>query len=225
MSVPAAGTRQTIRIDFHFDLICPWCLIGKRRLESAIDLIALAYPDIDVAVRWKSLPLLPNLPLDGVPYGPFYLHRLGSPAAVAVRRRQIREEGLAAGVGFCLERIERVPNTLAAHQLVTLAGEAGGASLQDSLIERLFDAYFQRGEDIGDVELLAGIGETYGIERMLSLSRMDSSMHEAPLEHWLAEARRLGLSGVPSIVNEGRVLQGALPPGQLAKALLESLPA
>lgn len=217
--------RKRLQVDFYFDLVCPWCLIGKRRLESAIDLVALAYPDLDVALRWKSLPLLPNLPAEGVPYGPFYLHRLGSAAAVAVRRRQIREEGLAAGVSFNFEQIERMPNTLAAHQLVALAGEAGGASLQGSLIERLFDAYFQRGEDIGDVEWLIGIAETYGIERAIALTRMEHSMRQVPLEHWLADAKRLGLSGVPSVVSEGRVLQGALPPGQLAQALLESLAA
>jgi predicted DsbA family dithiol-disulfide isomerase len=225
MSVQAAAARRLIRIDFHFDLICPWCLIGKRRLELAIDLIALGYPDVDVAVRWKSLPLLPQLPPEGVPYGPFYLHRLGSPAAVAVRRRQIREEGLTAGLSFCFERIERMPNTLAAHQLVALAGETGGPGLQDSLIERLFEGYFLLGEDIGDLPLLAGIGETYGIERSLSLPRMAPAVREAPLEHWLDEARRLGLSGVPSIVSEGRVLQGALAPEQLARALLEPMPA
>lgn len=217
--------RKRLQVDFYFDLVCPWCLIGKRRLESAIDLAALAYPDLDVVIRWKSLPLLPNLPVEGVPYGPFYLHRLGSAAAVAVRRRQIREEGFAAGVSFNFEQIERMPNTLAAHQLVALAGEAGGASLQGSLIERLFDAYFQRGEDIGDVEWLIGIAETYGIERAIALTRMELSMRQVPLEHWLADAKRLGLSGVPSVVSEGRVLQGALPPGQLAQALLESLAA
>jgi len=225
MTGRALESRRGIEVDFYFDLICPWCLIGKRRLESAIDLIALAYADVDVVIRWKSLPLLPTLPREGVPYGAFYLHRLGSAAAVAVRRRQIREEGLTAGVTFCFERIERMPNTLAAHQLVALAGETGGPTLQASVIEALFDAYFLRGEDIGDVPLLATIGETYGIEHSLSVARLEHAMREAPLEHWQAEARRLGISGVPSIVNDGRVLQGALPPGQLAKALLDALPA
>ncbi|WP_201313014.1 DsbA family oxidoreductase [Dyella sp. EPa41] len=221
----SSESRRRIEIDFYFDLVCPWCLIGKRRLESAIDLIALAYADVDVAIHWKSLPLLPALPAEGVPYGAFYLHRLGSAAAVAVRRRQIREEGLAAGVAFCFERIERMPNTLAAHQLVALAGETGGPRLQASVIEALFDAYFLRGEDLGDIPLLATIGEAHGIEHAISMARLEHAMREAPLERWQSEARRLGISGVPSIVNEGRVLQGALPPGQLAKALLDALPA
>ena len=225
MTGPAQESRRRIEIDFYFDLICPWCLIGKRRLESAIDLIALAYADVDVAIRWKSLPLLPALPSEGVPYGAFYLHRLGSAVAVAVRRRQIREEGLAAGVTFCFERIERMPSTLAAHQLVALAGETGGPRLQASVIEALFDAYFLRGEDIGDVPLLVTIGERYGIEHSVSMARLEHAMREGPLEYWQAEARRLGISGVPCIVNGGRVLQGAMPPGQLAKALLDALPA
>ncbi|MBV8159003.1 MAG: DsbA family protein [Dyella sp.] len=187
--------------------------------------MALAYPDVGVAVRWKSLPLLPHLPVDGVPYFAFYLNRLGSADAIEARRQQVRDEGLAAGVTFSFELIERMPNTVAAHQLVELAGATGGASLQASLIETLFDAYFLFGQDIGDRRVLADIGETFDIDRTTSLACMSSTSGETRLQHWLDRASRLGLSGVPAIVHEGRVLQGALQPEQIAKALLQSLPA
>ncbi|RDI99693.1 DsbA family oxidoreductase [Dyella solisilvae] len=221
----APDSRRRIQIDFYFDLICPWCLIGKRRLERAIDLIALGYPDVEVVVRWKSLPLLPQLPIEGVPFSAFYLKRLGSPEAVAARRQQIRDEGLAAGVTFCFELIERMPNTVAAHQLVEWAGTTGGSSLQASLIESLFEAYFLYGQDIGDRRELTRIGEMFGIEHTASLALMEPSTSDALLQRWLGEARRLGLSGVPAIVHEGRVLHGALPPEALARALLDFIPA
>lgn len=217
--------RKRIPVDFYFDLICPWCMIGKRQLERAIELVAIGYPDVDVVVRWKSLPLLPDMPFEGKPYLAFYLDRLGSADAVEARRQQVRDAGRANGVAFDFERIERMPNTIAAHRLVEHAGQMGGTMLQSLLIDELFQAYFVRGVNIGDPQVLADIGETYGMPRTVSLERMKSPMQDARLELWQGEARRERISGVPGFVfGRRQALSGALAPETLARAMLASLP-
>jgi predicted DsbA family dithiol-disulfide isomerase len=216
--------RRRIEVDFYFDLICPWCMIGKRQLERAIDLVALGYPDIEVSVRWKSMPLLPDMPSGGVPFQAFYLKRLGSQNAVEARRRQIRDVGHANGIRFDFERIERMPNTITAHRLVEDAGRAGGAMLQSLLIDQLFDAYFLQGLDIGDVQVLGDIRQTCGIAPSASLDPQAAPAGATPPEAWLDESRREGFSGVPGFLFGKRLSRtGAQPPELLARAMLESL--
>jgi predicted DsbA family dithiol-disulfide isomerase len=217
----APQARRHISVEFYFDLICPWCLIGKRQLDLAIDLLTLGYPDVDVVVHWKSLPLLPDIPLGGVPFHAFYLQRLGSAHAVAARRQQIADAGRAVGVAFDVARIEWMPNTIAAHRLIEYAGQFGGTALQAPLIDRLFDAYFCRGENIGELQVLADIGEAFDLERAVTLSRMATPVHESSMPSWRHDAGRRGITGVPGFVLGDRVpLLGAHQPVQLASAML-----
>ncbi len=223
VEVDAQKMRRRIAVEFYFDLVCPWCLIGKRQLEQAIDLLTLGHPDVEVVVQWKSLPLLPDMPREGVPFQAFYLKRLGTASAVEARRRQVRDVGLATGVQFDFERIVLMPNTIAAHRLIEYAGQSGGPALQAQLIDRLFDAFFRRGEDIGDLQVLAGIGEAFGLERASTLALLAEPGHETPLPRWLDDARCQGITGVPGFVLEDRVPRlGAHPPETLAMAMLKS---
>jgi predicted DsbA family dithiol-disulfide isomerase len=224
--VDAQKIRRRIAVEFYFDLVCPWCLIGKRQLEQAIDLLALGHPDVDVVVQWKPLPLLPDMPREGVPYQAFYLKRLGTANAVETRRRQVRDVGLATGVSFDFERIVLMPNTVAAHRLIEHAGQSGGHALQAQLIDRLFDAFFCRREDIGDLQVLAGIGEAFGLERTSTLALLAGPGLATSSPRWLDEARRQGITGVPGFVLDDRVPRlGAHPPETLAMAMLKSLSA
>lgn len=226
MNAAAPLPRRRIPVDFHYDLICPWCMIGKRQLERAIDLVARYHPDVEIDVRWKSFPLLPELPPEGTPFQAFYLARLGSAAAVEARRRQVREAGRACGIRFDFERIAWMPNTIAAHALVERAGQIGGAALQSQLVDQLFQAYFQRGVHIGDRQALAEIGAICGMPRAASRACTEPSRHGHLLDRWLGEARQEGLQGVPGFVFGNRQsLSGALAPDVLAKAMLASLQA
>ncbi len=216
--------QRDLTVDVYFDLVCPWCMIGQRQLERAIDLVALARPEVNVRVTWRSLPLLPDVPPEGWPFQLFYLKRLGSAHAVEARRQQIREAGLSCGIRFNFERIEWMPNTQAAHLLVEHAASLGGATLQARLIEHLFEAYFLRGKHIGDLQVLAEIGEVYGMARATTLALMSSSASDAAFQRWSDDARRLGISGVPGFVFGDRVFRfGAHAPELLAGAMLESL--
>lgn len=164
------------------------------------------------------------MPLQGVPIQAFYVKRLGSAEAVEARRRQVRDAGHANGVRFAFERIERMPNTLAAHALLELAGRTGGSTLQSLLIDQLFDAYFLQGLDIGDVQVLADLGETCGIARTASFELMLAAAGARPVHPWLDESRRAGVSGVPGFVfGNGVTRFGAQPPELLAAIMLASM--
>jgi predicted DsbA family dithiol-disulfide isomerase len=215
-----AGERPFVVIEAVFDFICPWCLIGKRNLDTAVSRFAGLRPDVPVKVLWRSHQLLPYTPLDGMPYQAFYRDRLGSPEAVAARRAQVQRAGLDAGIEFAFDRIEVLPNTAAAHNLVYLAASRGNEVQRAALIERLFTAYFMEGENIGDYQVLERLGLECGLER------------EGLKDH-LTESRRLAdptgrrvlhtdaqVSGVPRFVfNNGYVLSGAYSPDAITRAM------
>lgn len=203
-----------LTIEVYFDLICPWCLIGKRNLDTALQQFRASRPDIRPRIVWRGLPLLPETPLAGEPYQEFYLRRLGSPAAVAARRAQVREAGRLAGVDFAFDAITVLPNTLAAHALVELVAEQGDERQTERLIEALFQAYFMAARDIGDVAVLLDIAGECGL--CVSLQQLVGT-----------SARQSGaaaVSGVPYYVfNDRLALSGAHPPATLREAMQRSV--
>ncbi|CAG4895999.1 DsbA family oxidoreductase [Paraburkholderia saeva] len=212
----------SLTVDVHFDFVCPWCLIGKRNLDAAVNRFATLRPDVTVKVRWHSHQLLPDMPAGGVPYQAFYVNRLGSPGAVAARRAQVQEAAHAAGVQLAFDRIEVMPNTRAAHDLVSWAVATGAGFSPAPLIDRLFTGYFMDGEDIGDPDVLERIGLACGLDA-------------AELAEHLAAARRGdsmarpdspqadSVSGVPHfVINSALSLSGAYSPGAIVDAMLRS---
>ncbi|WP_321800418.1 DsbA family oxidoreductase [Caballeronia sp. J97] len=212
-----AARRPTVTIEVCFDFICPWCLIGKRNLEAALVRFGGLRPDVTVKVQWHSHQLLPDTPLDGMPYEAFYLNRLGSHEAVAARRAQVRRAGSEAGIEFAFERIETMPNTAAAHDLIAYAGRRGGDAQRVRLIERLFSAYFMDGENIGDRRVLERIGVECGLERQGLADRLaDSTRRAASASH--ADHR---IGGVPHYTFNARyTLSGAHSPGAIVEAMM-----
>ncbi|KXB32360.1 hypothetical protein AT959_01305 [Dechloromonas denitrificans] len=207
----------TLTIDVCFDLICPWCLIGKRNLNTALEEFRASRPDIQLRIVWRGLPLLPATPPAGEPYQEFYLRRLGSPAAVAARRAQVREAGQLAGVDFAFDDITVLPNTLAAHALVELVARNGDEAQTEQLIEALFQAYFMDARDIGDLAVLLDIagecGLTISLQQLVSASSTAKSANGA-----------VNVSGVPYYVfNDRFALSGAHPPATLREAIQRSV--
>lgn len=214
------GERSVLTIEVYFDFICPWCLIGKRNLDAAVSRFAGLRPDVSVKVLWRSYQLLPYTPLNGMPYQAFYLDRLGGPDAVSARRAQVQRAGYDAGIKFVFDRIEVLPSTAAAHNLVAFAASHGDEARRASLIDRLFTAYFMESEDIGNWQVLERLGLECGLD------------HEGLTAH-LAESRRLAdptgrqqlhtaphVSGVPHFVfNSGYELSGVFAPDAIIKAM------
>jgi predicted DsbA family dithiol-disulfide isomerase len=206
MSVPSPFS-----IEVSFDLICPWCLIGKRHLDTAIGLLRARHPEVRVEVTWRSHPLMPHIPKQGLPFAEFYLQRLGSAVAVASRQAQVREAARAAGVEIAFDRIKVFPNTLDAHRLVAQVQELGGPARAGAVIDALFDRYFVRGEDIGAASVLAELAAQWGI------SPREVAESPAPM------AAR-GMHGVPYFqFNDTVVVEGAQPPALLIDAMLRAL--
>jgi predicted DsbA family dithiol-disulfide isomerase len=202
------------RIDVISDAICPWCYIGKRQLERALDI--LEQEKLRFSVAWHPFQLNPEMPAEGVDRQQYRLAKFGN----AERSRQIDERvtAAAAGVGleFHLEKLVRTPNTVKAHRLIRFASQHG---VQDDVVETLFDAYFCRGADIGDERVLAEIGQRGGLDQ-------DSVVAMLAGDHGLKEvlagdrmARNAGIQGVPSFALQGHVLfSGAVPGEEMASA-------
>ena len=153
-----------LRIDVFFDFICPWCLIGKRQLERAQDLLRVQQPDVEITTVWHGVQLLPQLPAQGEPFAEFYRKRLGSPEAVAMRQAQVQQAAMAVGVPIDLSRIITMPNTADAHRVLERVSVLGNAAQRDALLERLFAAYFQDGEDLGCRATLIAIARSCGFD-------------------------------------------------------------
>ncbi|MHC8354099.1 DsbA family oxidoreductase [Pseudomonas sp. LB3P81] len=153
-----------LRIDVFFDFICPWCLIGKRQLERAQELLRSHQPGVEFITTWNGVQLLPQLPVQGEPFAEFYRKRLGNADAVQMRLSQVQQAALAVGETIDFGRIATMPNTADAHRLLERVSVLGNSRQRDALLERLFAAYFLYGEDLGNRETLITIAQSCGFD-------------------------------------------------------------
>ena len=200
-----------MRVDVFSDVVCPWCFVGKRRLEQALAQAGLP----DTEIHWHAFQLNPDLPPEGVDRKQYLETKFGPGAAERIHAR-LDEAGKSAGIDFQFDRIQRSPNTRDAHRLLWLAGTQGK---QGALKEALLKAYFMEGRDLGDHKVLAEIA--IGVELagdVLAFLAGDSGRLE--VEQDLATAVRLQISGVPFFILDGRIaLAGAQPPEVFQQAL------
>lgn len=218
---------SVLKIDIVSDVVCPWCFIGKRRLEAALQLLREVRPDITPTIRWLPYFLNPDTPEAGEPYRPFLEKKFGGPEKLAQIWAHIAEAGRTAGIDFAFERIEVRANTLRAHRLIHRAQKAGNA---DALVERLFAAHFLNGENIWDAGVLARLagecGEEYDKEAAAALAYLRSEEDADAVREQAERAQRMGVTGVPFFILAGRYgIGGAQPPEVLLDALRQSLDA
>jgi len=203
---------QELAIEIASDVICPWCYIGKRRLEKALALV-----DADAAAQLKWLPfeLNPDMPAGGMARAEYRRQKFGSPARAKELDARVIAEGRGEGIEFAFERIERTPNTRAAHELIDLAQTQGAAG---PVVDALFRAYFERAEDIGSPQVLAAIAAVHQVSGWPGQARR---AHVAALED---EVRSLGISAVPTFIFARKFgVSGAHPPAALAQAMREAM--
>lgn len=206
-----------LTLDIVADFVCPWCFIGKRRLETALAQLRTERPDFQCEIRWHPFFLNPHTPPGGEPYLPFLEAKFGSREAVAALFERVREGGRPYGVEFAFEKIALRANTLQAHRLVRWASRQ---SAVDALVERIFQAQFQRGESIGDQALLARIAGECGFDAAAAATYLAGEEDLAELRSEEAELRQLGIRMVPTFIVAGReVVVGAEDPALLVAAI------
>jgi predicted DsbA family dithiol-disulfide isomerase len=197
---------KKLAIEVASDVVCPWCYIGKRRLEKAL---ALLKDEFEVEVRWLPFQLNPDLPSEGIPRADYRKAKFGSLERSKQMDARVIAEGKGEGIDFAFDRMETQPNTTQAHRLIALAEN------QNAVVDALFRAHFEEGRKIGDPKVLAEIAAQCGVQGWPGKAPDVSGLEE--------EVRELGISGVPTFIFERRHgVSGAYPPEQLAAALRQA---
>jgi predicted DsbA family dithiol-disulfide isomerase len=199
-------------IDVVSDVICPWCFLGKRRLDAALSRL----DGLDVFVRWRPFMLDPGIPPEGLDRHDYLLSKFG-----AERLKTIHDPLIAAGeelgVPYDFDAITRTPNTLDAHRLIRWSHTV---ERQHEMAERLFMAYWSEGQDVGDRDVLAACAGEAGINAQQIRELLDSEQDVAETRAEIEHATKIGVTGVPTfILGQSYALVGAQSPEVLADAI------
>ena len=203
------------------DIVCPWCYIGTRRLAAAVSLVRQTSPDFELKTVWRPFFLNPDTPPEGEAYLPFLENKFGSRAKVEEIFARVRAAGQPYGLSYAFEKIALRANTLNAHRLLHWAQGQGSV---DALVERLFVAQFQRGEYVGDVEVLTAIATECGYDARSVRDYLASDEDVAVVRAEEAAIRAMGISMVPTfILPDGQIIVGAEDPAILADGISRAL--
>ncbi|MGC2519396.1 MAG: DsbA family oxidoreductase [Burkholderiales bacterium] len=209
-----------LAIDIVSDVVCPWCFIGKRRLEAALELYRGRNPDVSApTVAWHPFQLNPDMPAEGIARDEYVRRKFGPERAKNVYDR-VAAVGGQVGIPFAFDKVVRQPNTLAAHSLIALAADSGR---QDAAVEAFFRAYFLDGRDLTSADTLAEIALAAGLDADDIQAVLASGEAKAHIEAEDKQAREMGVEGVPFFIFNHRIaVSGAQEPEALLEALLEA---
>ena len=211
---------MTLAIDVVSDVVCPWCYIGKRRLEAALGLYRERNPDAPApVVTWHPFQLNPDMPEEGIARDEYVKRKFGPERAKTVYSR-VAAVGGQVGIPFAFDKVVRQPNTLAAHSLIALASDSGR---QDAAVEAFFRAYFLDGRDLTSADTLAEIALDAGLDADDIKALFASREAQAHIEAEDKQAREMGVEGVPFFIfNHRLAVSGAQEPEALLEAMLEA---
>jgi predicted DsbA family dithiol-disulfide isomerase len=199
-----AARPEPFSISVISDVMCPWCFVGKRRLERALARL----PHIDAMVTWWPFLLDPTIPPEGVDRGEYLRKKFGS-ADGGEMYLALREVGREEGIDFAFDSIERSPNTVDAHRLIYWAGDP---RTQDAVVERLFRLYFLEGANISDSDVLAGAAEAAGMDAEDIRARLADDRDRDKILTMVDQTAKAGVNAVPAFVLGGkRAVVGAQP--------------
>lgn len=206
---------EKLSIDVVSDVVCPWCYVGKKRLEKALSLV----PMVQVEISWRPYQLDPTIPPQGVPRRAYMEKKFGSLEKIAPIHERLTLLGDELGIDFHFSAIEISPNTLDAHRLIRWAfGER-----QDAMVEALFHAFFVDGKNLADPETLADLAAQCGLIRDEIRSALDTDEDIASVQAEIEAARNLGIQGVPFFIfGQKYAVSGAETPEHLAAAIRQA---
>jgi len=204
---------QPVWIDVVSDVVCPWCYIGKRRLEQAIAL----KPDIPVEVRWHPYFLNPWVPPEGMSRADYLTEKFGSVERYKGIAQRVAAAAAEEGLVYALDKIARQPNTLDCHRLILWAGNSGDPA---RMKQRLMELYFAEGADLSDREVLVAAAVDCGLDGDLVSDLLAGDADVARVEQEANSAKEAGIDGVPCFIFGGVLaVSGAQSPDYLAGAL------
>ena len=215
MAETASDTKPEtgIAIDVISDVMCPWCYIGKRRLERALEMV----PDIDTDIRWRPFQLDSTLPPEGKDRKQYLSDKFGGLERARALYQNVVNAGAGEGLDLQVDKIERSPNTIDAHRLIRWAASTGH---QDAVVERLFQLYFTEGADLTNRQLYIDVAEEVGMDRALVEKLYQSGADIDEVKEEIALAMRMQVSGVPFFIFDNKyAVSGAQDSASLAEVL------
>ncbi len=205
-------------IDVVSDVVCPWCFIGKRRLEKAVAL----QPDIPVEIRWRPYFLNPWVPREGMSRKDYLTTKFGSPERYEGIAKRVAAAAASEGLTYAIDKMARQPNTIDCHRLILWAGTEGNAA---RMKQRLMDLYFTEGADLSDRDVLVGAAVDCGLDAEAIRAKLASDVDVELVEREANVAKEAGIEGVPCFIFGGVLaVSGAQPPEQLAEAIARAAP-
>jgi predicted DsbA family dithiol-disulfide isomerase len=184
---------QTMRVDIYSDTVCPWCYLGKRRFELAL----AGRPQYEPRINWRPFELNPDLPWEGVDRAGYLASKFGDSAQIEASEAALMRHGSAVGLEFRFDLVERLPNTRRSHLLIAHAARQG---LAGEVVERIMQAYFEEGCNIGDVDELVRLGVEAGLSERETRSAMVLRAGQDGVVAAERHAAVLGISGVPTFI-------------------------
>ncbi|MGA8920889.1 MAG: DsbA family oxidoreductase [Pseudolabrys sp.] len=207
------SSHQPVRIDVISDVVCPWCFIGKRRLEKALAL----NPDIPVEVHWRPYFLNDWIPREGISRAQYLTTKFGSVDRYKGIAQRVSAAAAADGLTYAMDKISRQPNTLDAHRLIRWAGGIGKAA---EMKQRLMDLYFTEGADLTNHAVLVQAAADVGLDPEDVRAALESDQDVADVEREAISAKEAGIEGVPCFILDGKfAISGAQAPEYLAEAI------
>lgn len=204
---------QPVRIDVVSDVVCPWCFIGKRRLEKAIAL----NPDIAVEVHYRPYFLNDWIPREGISREEYLTTKFGSPERYNGIAQRVRAAAASEGLTYAMDKISRQPNTLDAHRLIRWADTIGKAP---AMKQKLMDLYFTQGADLTSRDVLVKAAADVGLDAEQVRAALASDKDVTEVEREALSAKEAGIQGVPCfILGEKFAISGAQAPEDLAEAI------
>jgi predicted DsbA family dithiol-disulfide isomerase len=202
-----------MRIDIYSDTVCPWCFLGKRRFELAL----AQRPYLESRVSWRPFELNPDLPWEGVERAAYLTAKIGGPDRVAALEEALTQQGEASGVRFRFDLIERMPNSRRSHLLIAHAARYG---LQGRVKDRVMQAYFEEGSDIGDLDELVRLGVEAGLVEREARAALVLREGQDGVVAAERHAGTLGITSAPTYIFDGQyTLSGAQEPSNMVRIL------
>jgi predicted DsbA family dithiol-disulfide isomerase len=195
-----------MQIDIISDVVCPWCFIGKRRLEKALGM----RPEIETEITWRPFQLNPDMPAEGMARADYIATKFGDSGHSRRIHQTIAEAGATVGIDFAFDKIKRSPNTRNAHRLIRYATRQGAGN---DIVTRLFEGYFLQGRDVGDLATLAKIAGDAGLDERETRAFLSGESERDEIVAEDRNARRLGVNAVPCYIFAGQyAISGAQEP-------------